>query len=148
MRLLLSLLTLLCLPLFADEMPSASSAMPVPATPPAGSTSLSPMTLATPIDYGILVVSRERLEVSTPCDIGLYLQGNLAARLYQGQSITLNLPPGNVLVRLGLLGGGHCQPRFEQLHSQTLQMSAGEVHKYRIAMGSNGLWLIPAPLNY
>ncbi|WP_434091900.1 hypothetical protein [Pseudomonas subflava] len=106
------------------------------------------MTLATPIDYGVLTVSRERLEVSTPCEIGLYLEGNLTARLYQGQSVTLNLPPGQVLVRLGQLGGSHCQPRFEQLRSQTLQITAGQIAKYRIAMDPSGLQLIPAPLNY
>ncbi|WP_153020631.1 hypothetical protein [Pseudomonas sp. BMS12] len=109
---------------------------------------LAPMTLSAPIDYGVLTVSRERLEVSTPCDIGLYLQGNLAARLYQGQSVTLNLPPGEVQVRLGQLGGGACQPRFEQLRSQTLHINTGEVLKYRIAMDANGIRLIPAPLNY
>ncbi|MBC9249537.1 hypothetical protein A9179_04510 [Pseudomonas alcaligenes] len=108
----------------------------------------APMTLPTPIDYGILVISRERLEVSTACDIGLYLQGNLTTRLYQGQSVTLNLPPGEVLVRLGVLGGGHCQPHFEQLRSQTLQITAGEVTKYRIAMSPTGLYLLPAPQNY
>lgn len=154
MRLPLCLLALLCLPVGADETPAASPTAPAPpaATAPApavpAAIPLSPMTLSAPIDYGILVVSRERLEVSTACDIGLYLQGNLTARLYQGQSITLNLPPGEVLVRLGLLGGGHCQPRFEQLRSQTLQMNAGEVHKYRIAMSATGLYLTPAPLNY
>ncbi|HSC83471.1 MAG TPA: hypothetical protein VLC30_07615 [Pseudomonas sp.] len=109
---------------------------------------MAPMTLDAPIDYGILVISRERLEVSTACDIGLYLQGNLTARLYQGQSVTLNLPPGEIRVRLGLVGGGHCQPHFEQLRSQTLQLSAGQVHRYRIAMDASGLLLIPAPQNY
>jgi hypothetical protein len=152
MRLPFALLLLFCLPALADETvpePTAeSAAMPVQVPPLPASVPLSPMTLATPIDYGVLTVSRERLEVSTPCEIGLYLQGNLTARLYQGQSITLNLPPGEVLVRLGQLGGGDCQPRFEQLRSQTLRVTAGEVSKYRIAMDSLGLQLIPAPLNY
>jgi hypothetical protein len=152
MRLPFALLLLFCLPAPADETvpePTAeSAAMPVQVPPLPASVPLSPMTLATPIDYGVLTVSRERLEVSTPCEIGLYLQGNLTARLYQGQSITLNLPPGEVLVRLGQLGGGDCQPRFEQLRSQTLRVTAGEVSKYRIAMDSLGLQLIPAPLNY
>jgi hypothetical protein len=149
MRLPIALLALLCLPALADEAVPEPPALPAstPAAQPA-SVSLSPMTLAAPIDYGVLTVSRERLEVSTPCDIGLYLQGNLTARLYQGQSVTLNLPPGEVRVRLGQLGGGHCQPRFEQLRSQTLRINAGEVSKYRIAMDPIGLQLIPAPLNY
>lgn len=155
MRLPIALLALFCLPALADESmpepPPAPAPSEMPAAPPApqpAAVPLAPMTLAAPIDYGVLTVSRERLEVSTPCDIGLYLQGNLTARLYQGQSVTLNLPPGEVRVRLGQLGGNQCQPRFEQLRSQTLQISAGEVLKYRIAMDSLGLQLIPAPQNY
>jgi hypothetical protein len=149
MRLPAVLLALLCLPTLADEAVPEPPALPAAAPAPRpAAVPLAPMTLPTPIDYGVLMVSRERLEVSTPCEIGLYLQGNLSARLYQGQSITLNLPPGQVLVRLGQLGGQHCQPRFEQLRSQTLQINAGEVLKYRIAMDSLGLQLIPAPQNY
>lgn len=153
MRVSIALFALFCLPALADESvpepPATPTEMPaaVPAPRPAD-VPMAPMTLPTPIDYGVLMVSRERLEVSTPCEIGLYLQGNLTARLYQGQSVTLNLPPGDVLVRLGQLGGLHCQPRFEQLRSQTLHISAGEVAKFRIAMDSLGLQLIPAPLNY
>lgn len=146
MRLPVALLALLCLPALADDPPAPTPVMPAQPTP--APVTLSPMTLATPIDYGVLTVSRERLEVSTPCEIGLYLEGNLTARLYQGQSVTLNLPPGQVLVRLGQLGGSHCQPRFEQLRSQTLQITAGQIAKYRIAMDPSGLQLIPAPLNY
>nr|WP_252274283.1 hypothetical protein [Pseudomonas subflava] len=146
MRLPVALLALLCLPALADDPPSPAPVLPAQPTP--APVTLSPMTLATPIDYGVLTVSRERLEVSTPCEIGLYLEGNLTARLYQGQSVTLNLPPGQVLVRLGQLGGSHCQPRFEQLRSQTLQITAGQIAKYRIAMDPSGLQLIPAPLNY
>lgn len=146
MRLYPALLCLLGLPVLADETapPPAAPANPVQMAP----VPLAPLTLPTPIDYGVLTVSRERLEVSTPCDIGLYLQGNLAARLYQGQSVTLNLPPGEIQVRLGQLGGGGCQPRFEQLRSQTLRINVGEVAKYRIAMDEQGIRLIPAPLNY
>ncbi|MDG1581451.1 hypothetical protein [Pseudomonas sp. GOM6] len=147
MRLSLTLLCLLSLAAHADEAP------PEPPVAPANPVQMAPtphatMTLPTPIDYGVLTVSRERLEVSTPCDIGLYLQGNLTARLYQGQSVTLNLPPGEIQVRLGQLGGGGCQPRFEQLRSQTLRITVGEVQKYRIAMDNQGIRLIPAPLNY
>lgn len=152
MRVSVALLALFILPALADESVPEPAALPasIPAAsaPRPAAVPLAPMTLPAPIDYGILMVSRERLEVSTPCEIGLYLQGNLTARLFQGQSITLNLPPGEVLVRLGQLGGPHCQPRFEQLRSQTLHINAGEVTKYRIAMDSLGLQLIPAPLNY
>lgn len=149
MRPPLALLALLCLPALADESVPEPPTLPAAAAAVQANTpALVPMPPPIPIDYGVLTVSRERLEVSMPCDIGLYLQGNLAARLYQGQSVTLNLPPGEVRVRLGQLGGEHCQPRFEQLRSQVLRIDAGAVSKYRIAMDALGLHLIPAPLNY
>ena len=44
----------------------------------------------------MLIISRERLEVATSCEIGIYLQDQLAARLFQEQSTSFNLPPGNV----------------------------------------------------
>jgi hypothetical protein len=30
-------------------------------------------------DYGVLIISRERLEVSTSCEIGIYMQDQLVA---------------------------------------------------------------------
>ena len=46
-------------------------------------------------DYGVLIISRERLEVATSCEIGVYIHDQLAARLFQEQSTSFNLPPGN-----------------------------------------------------
>ncbi|UVE18373.1 hypothetical protein NVV93_02925 [Pseudomonas sp. LS44] len=98
--------------------------------------------------YGVLIISRERLEVANPCDIGLYLHDQLAARLYQGQSASFNLPPGDVSLRLGLVGPGLCAPGITQLENQRIVIQAGEVRKYRIALGNRGFELIAAPLNY
>jgi len=95
--------------------------------------------------YAVLIVSRERLEVATPCEIGLYLQDQLAARLYQGQAVSFNLPPGPVSVRLGVVGTHTCQPGVTQLKGQQLQLQAGEVRRLRIALSTSGLYLIPAP---
>lgn len=95
--------------------------------------------------YGVLIISRERLEVANPCDIGLYLQDQLAARLYQGQSVSFNLPPGTVSVRLSLVGPGICRPGIAQLKSQSINLRAGEIRKYRIALSTEGLYLLAAP---
>ena len=32
----------------------------------------------TPMNYAVLIITRDRLEVATPCDIGIYLQDQLA----------------------------------------------------------------------
>ena len=39
-------------------------------------------------DYAVLIISRERLEVPTNCEIGLYLNDQLAGRLFQCGSST------------------------------------------------------------
>ncbi|MGE8362969.1 hypothetical protein [Pseudomonas sp.] len=95
--------------------------------------------------YAVLIVSRERLEVATPCEVGLYLQDQLAARIYQGQAVSFNLPPGDVSVRLGVIGTGVCEPGIVQLKGQHLQLEAGEVRRLRVALSTSGLYLIPAP---
>lgn len=97
------------------------------------------------MDYGVLIISRDRLEVATPCDIGIYLQNQLVTRLYQGQSASFNLPPGQLSIRMGMLGGTGCIPAFEQIRGEHIEMKAGEIRKYRIALGGNGLYLVHIP---
>jgi hypothetical protein len=95
--------------------------------------------------YGVLIISRERLEVGSPCDIGLYLQDQLAARLWQGQSVAFNLPPGAISVRLGLLGPGVCSPGISQATSISVDLIPGEIRRYRIGLNTTGLYLLQAP---
>ena len=92
-------------------------------------------------DYGVLIISRERLEIATACDIGVYLQDQLVSRLFQGQSASYNLPPGEVSVRLGIMGDTGCQPSFEQIRSDRVQIRAGAIHKYRVMLLESGLGL-------
>ncbi|MGY4532997.1 hypothetical protein ACVW0Y_002127 [Pseudomonas sp. TE3786] len=95
--------------------------------------------------YGVLIISRERLEVGSPCDIGLYLQDQLAARLWQGQSVAFNLPPGAISVRLGLLGPGVCSPGISQTSSISVDLIPGEIRRYRIGLNTTGLYLLQSP---
>ncbi|ARS47662.1 hypothetical protein PSMEN_04400 [Ectopseudomonas mendocina] len=116
---------------------------------------LSPMLAAQPLaplptttqgeGYAVLIVSRERLEVATTCEVALYLYDQMAARLHQGQSVAFNLPPGKVSLRLGLTGSGSCEGGIAQLNGEALDLYAGEVRRYRIAMDSSGLRLHAAP---
>jgi len=101
-------------------------------------------------DYSILTISRERLEVATSCEIGVYLDDQLSARLFQEQSTSFNLPPGQIAVRLRLLPAQMpgCQNGLENQRSQQLTLRAGEINKYRIAVDQNGLKLIRAGLGY
>ena len=97
------------------------------------------------INYAVLIITRDRLEVATPCDIGIYLQDQLVARLYQGQATSFNLPAGKLSIRMGMLGGIGCIPAFEQIRGEHIELKAGEVRKYRIVLGNNGLYLIKVP---
>ncbi|EPL04714.1 hypothetical protein [Pseudomonas sp. CF161] len=101
-------------------------------------------------DYGVLIISRERLEVATSCEIGLYIQDQLAGRLFQEQSASFNLPPGKVSLRLKLLPGQApgCSPGLLAPGSQDISLKAGDVVKYRIAMSESGIYLKPAALGY
>lgn len=101
-------------------------------------------------DYSVLIISRERLEVATNCEIGIYLNDQLSGRLFQEQSTAFNLPAGPVDVRLRLLPGqvAGCSPGLENQHNQRLTLSVGQINKYRIAMNHDGLYLKPAGLGY
>lgn len=101
-------------------------------------------------DYGVLIISRERLEVATSCEIGVYIQDQLSARLFQEQSTSFNLPPGNYSLRLKLLPGQApgCSAGMLAPGSQNITLRAGDLLKYRIAMNQQGMYLKPATLGY
>ncbi|ALI00650.1 hypothetical protein C1Y08_09780 [Pseudomonas sp. FW306-02-F02-AA] len=101
-------------------------------------------------DYGVLIISRERLEVATSCEIGVYIQDQLSARLFQEQSTSFNLPPGNYSLRLKLLPGQApgCSAGMLAPGSQNITLRAGDLLKFRIAMNQQGMYLKPAALGY
>jgi hypothetical protein len=101
-------------------------------------------------DYGVLIISRERLEVATSCEVGIYLQDQLVGRVFQEQSVSFNLPAGEVSIRLRVLPGQTygCDPGIEAQSSTRLKIHAGDILKYRIATNLNGMYLKRADLNY
>ncbi|WP_242176362.1 MULTISPECIES: hypothetical protein [unclassified Pseudomonas] len=101
-------------------------------------------------DYAVLIISRERLEVPTNCEIGLYLNDQLAGRLFQEQATSFNLPAGNVSLRLKLLPGQSpgCLPGLLAPPAQNMTLKAGDVRKVRIAQGPDGMYLKKAALGY
>ena len=116
-----------------------------------GLCSIAPLASAEgPSDYSVLIISRERLEVATSCEIGVYLNDQLSGRVFQEQSTSFNLPPGPVDVRLRLLPGQMpgCAAGIEDQRSTRLNLQAGQINKYRIAMGQYGLELKRADLGY
>lgn len=110
----------------------------------------SPTVTAATEDYGVLIISRERLEVATNCEIGVYIQDQLTGRLFQEQSTSFNLPPGKFSLRLKLLPGQApgCNPGLLAPGTQDITLKAGDVQKYRLAMTQSGLYLKRASLGY
>lgn len=116
-----------------------------------GLASVTPVLADSPQGYGVLIISRERLEVGTSCEIGLYMQDQLVGRLFPEQTLSYNLPPGPLVVRLQVLPGQApgCSPGIVgDQRSTTLTLQAGDIRKYRIATGPDGLYLKAAPLDY
>lgn len=101
-------------------------------------------------DYAVLIISRERLEVPTNCEIGIYLNDQLAARLFQEQTTSFNLPAGNLSLRLKLLPGQSpgCLPGMLAPPAQNITLKAGDVRKVRIAQGQDGIYLKNTALDY
>ncbi len=101
-------------------------------------------------DYAVLIISRERLEVPTNCEIGLYVNDHLAGRLFQEQATSFNFPEGRVSLRLKLLPGQApgCLPGLLAPKAQNIQLKAGDVRKFRIAQGADGMYLKAAKLGY
>lgn len=115
-----------------------------------GFSAVAPQASAAGEDFGVLIISRERLEVATNCEIGIYIQDQLSGRLFQEQSTSFNLPPGTVSLRLKLLPGQApgCNPGMLAPGSQEITLRAGDILKYRIAMSDQGMYLRPAGLGY
>jgi len=101
-------------------------------------------------DYAVLIISRERLEVPTNCEIGLYVNDQLAGRLFQEQATSFNFPEGKVSLRLKLLPGQApgCLPGLLAPKAQEITLKAGDVRKLRIAQGADGMFLKGANLGY
>lgn len=101
-------------------------------------------------DYAVLIISRERLEVPTNCEIGLFVNDQLAGRLFQEQSTSFNFPEGVISLRLKLLPGQApgCLPGMLAPKAQEITLKAGDVRKLRIAQGADGMYLKSATLGY
>lgn len=143
--LLLAIALLLSAVAQADGMPDTSAAPQPPAqpTPPSAAPSAWPIPDAQPVAYAVLIVSRERLDTGTACDIDLYVQDQKVSRLQPEGEVALNLPPGETSLRIETANSGLCHGGIEPLRAQSVVLRAGEVRKFRIANSESGLYLMP-----
>lgn len=127
----------------ADGMPGEPTTPAAPSAPPPSTPGSWPIPDAQPVAYAVLIVSRERLDTGTACDIDLYVQDEKVSRLQPEGEIALNLPPGEVSLRLQTANSGLCRSGIQPLRAQSVQLHAGEVRKFRIANSESGLYLMP-----
>ncbi|QRY81381.1 hypothetical protein JVX91_09855 [Pseudomonas sp. PDNC002] len=139
-----ALLAALPLAASADGMPDSTPPAPSsPNSPTPASPGSWPVPDAQPVAYAVLIVSRERVDTGTACDIDLYVQDQKVSRLQPEGEIALNLPPGEVSLRLQTANSGLCHGGIEPLRAQSVQLHSGEVRKFRIANSESGLYLMP-----
>jgi hypothetical protein len=140
-----SVLSCLALPATAwsDGMPDSAPAAPSTPSSQPPSPGTWPVPDAQPVSYAVLIVSRERVDTGTACDIDLYVQDQKVSRLQPEGEVALNLPPGEVSLRLQTANSGLCRSGIEPLRAQSVQLHAGEVRKFRIANSESGLYLMP-----
>ncbi|MEE9101589.1 MULTISPECIES: hypothetical protein [Pseudomonas] len=141
--LLFTLGLLVCALAQADGSSDTPPAPPPPAQPAPATPSPWPVPDAQPVAYAVLIVSRERLDTGTACDIDLYVQDQKVSRLQPEGEVALNLPPGETSLRLQTANSGLCHGGIEPLRAQSVMLRAGEVRKFRIANSESGLYLTP-----
>jgi hypothetical protein len=69
--------------------------------------------------------------------------------VFQEQSTSFNLPPARSMCACACCpGNARLRPGIEDQRSTRLNLQAGQINKYRIAMGQHGLELKRASLGY
>lgn len=103
---------------------------------------LSPPLQPAPDAIGELLISRDE---NTPnaCDIDLYVQNELVAKIAPGQSVSIPVPAGEVALRVAQGGSGYCAGQFAGDPQSTI-IQPGEVRHFRIVQDQHEVFLAPA----
>lgn len=103
---------------------------------------LSPPLQPAPDNIGELLISRDE---NTPnaCDIDLYVQNELVAKIAPGQSLSIPVPAGEVALRVAQDGSGYCAGKFVG-GPQSAIIQPGEVRHFRIVQDQHEVFLAPA----
>lgn len=73
--------------------------------------------------------------VSSGCDMGIYVDGKLAARLANKEKATFKIPAGNIVLGAGVIGGGLCGTAADR-REREVSLGAGQVKNYRAFISS------------
>ncbi|PWY39837.1 hypothetical protein [Pseudomonas sp. RW409] len=91
------------------------------------------ITPATP--YGTLTVVRDSGFISSGCDMGIYVDGKLVAKLSTKEKATFKIPAGEVVLGAGVIGSGLCGTAADR-REREVSLNAGQNKKYRVFISS------------
>lgn len=88
-----------------------------------------------------LLISRDR-DLPKACAVELLLEQQQPARLPAGESLELQVPPGEFSVRVQLTPAADCA-KYAVASSRSILIGPGETQRYRVMLGDQGLFLAP-----
>lgn len=140
MKRILAAAALLTLAGCATHVPKASQVRPVPAE--------RALAFQSPSDGdATIVITRDAGFLGGGCFAGLYLDGDLVAKMDTGERATLHVPSGRHIVGTWSVGKALCGYREGKDRRETdATLKPGELRKYRILIGSAGLEIAPTTL--
>ncbi|MDH4569441.1 hypothetical protein E8E95_22420 [Pseudomonas sp. BN414] len=94
-----------------------------------------------PDAIGELLISRDENSPNA-CDIDLYVQNELVAKIAPGQSVSIPVPAGEVALRVAQSGSGNCAGLFAG-DPQSALFKPGEVRHFRIVQDQHEVFLAP-----
>ncbi|MGX8847709.1 hypothetical protein [Pseudomonas aeruginosa] len=86
---------------------------------------------------GSLTVVRDSGFVGGGCDMGVYVDGRLVARIATKEKVTLFLPVGSKVVGAGIVGAGLCGANTDR-REREISIRDGDRLNYRLFTSSNG----------
>jgi len=113
----------------------STSAVPIDKAKQASTSSVYSFQATPATPYGTLTVVRDSGFVSSGCDMGIYVDGKLVAKLATKEKATFKIPAGNIVLGAGVIGGGLCGTAADR-REREVSLGAGQVKKYRAFISS------------
>lgn len=85
--------------------------------------------------YGTLTVVRDSGFISSGCDMGIYVDGKLAAKLGTKERVTFKIPAGEVVLGAGVIGSGLCGTAADR-REREVTLNPGQSKNYRVFISS------------
>ena len=105
------------------------------------------ITHQTPIPGGgSVTVVRDKGFTGKGCYLGVFVNGDLAAKLGTAERVRFYLPAGRSLLGSHTVGGGLCHENDRNERAEAVQIASGDSFTYRLAISSDGIVTI-TPLN-